>query len=66
MVNGGNTYFGSDPKEEHRSDLNLPFEIQNEAKHKPPPLECVPEGLMEENTTISIPHEEEYRMQRHE
>ena len=46
--------------------MNSPFEIQKEAIYKPPPLECVPDGLVEEKTTIAIPHEEEYMMQRYD
>ena len=31
VFNGGKTYFGSYPKEGHRSDMKSPFEIYNEA-----------------------------------
>ena len=44
--------------------MNSPFEIQKEAIYKPPPLDCVPDGLVEEKTTIAIPHEEEDMMQK--
>ena len=58
-VYGGETYFGSDPKEEHKSDLQSPFEIHNEVEDKSPLLGCEPESLVEEKDTIAILHEED-------
>ena len=39
--------------------MNSPFDIQNEGEDKPPPLECVPEGLVEEKSTIVSVQEED-------
>ena len=40
VVNGVNTYFGSDPKEEHISDLKSLYELPNEVEDKPPLARC--------------------------
>ena len=48
VVNGYKAYFGSDPKEEHRSDMESSFEIPNELKDKPPPVGCELDNLKEE------------------
>ena len=45
---GGETSFGSDPKEEYISDLHSPLELHNEAEDKPTPLRFEPESSMEE------------------
>ena len=34
VVNGAKSYFGSNTKEGHRSDLKSPFKLHNEAKYK--------------------------------
>ena len=55
---GGETYFGSDPKEVHKSYLHSTLEPQNEEKNKATPLKCEPENLVEEKATkVSIQKE---------
>ena len=49
---GGETSFGPDPKEVHKSDLQSPFESHNEDENKATPLGCEAEILMEEQDTI--------------
>ena len=48
---GGKTYFGSDPKEEYKSDLQPPPEPQNEEENKATLLRCEKTNLVEEQAT---------------
>ena len=48
VFNGDKAYFGSDPKEEHRSYLKSPFEPHNEVEDKPTIVGCELENLEEE------------------
>ena len=45
---GGETYFGSYPKEYYESYLQSPIEPHNEEEDKATPLGCEPENLVEE------------------
>ena len=56
---GGETYFGSDPKKDYKSDLQSPIEPHNEKEDKATPLGCEPENLVEEKATIVSLHEED-------
>ena len=49
---GGEKYFGSDPKEVHKSDLQSPSEPHNEDENNATPLGCEAEILEEEQATI--------------
>ena len=49
---GGETYFGSDPKEVHKSNLPSPSKPHNEDENKATPLGCEAEILVEEQATI--------------
>ena len=49
---GGEEYFGSDPKEVHKSYLQSPSEPHNEDENKATPLGCEAEILVEERATI--------------
>ena len=66
VVNGDKTYFGSDPKEGHRSDMKSPFGIHNVAEHKNTSIGCESKYLVEDQATISPPHEEKTMMQTNE
>ena len=55
---GGETYFGSDTKEVHKSYLQSHLEPHNEEEDKATPLGCEPENLVEEHATIVSLHEE--------
>ena len=44
---GGKTSFGSDPKEENKSELQSPQEPHKEVEDKATPLGCEPENLVE-------------------
>ena len=48
---GDETYFGSYPKEVHKSYLQSPHEPHNEKENKATPLRCEPEYLVEEKAT---------------
>ena len=48
VFNGDKEYFGSDPNEEHRSNMKSLFELPNEVEDKPPPVGCELEKLKEE------------------
>ena len=48
---GGETSFGSDPKEVYISYLQSPPEPQNAEENKATPLRCEPEYLVEEQAT---------------
>ena len=49
---GGETSFGLDPKEVHKSNLQSPFEPHNEDENKATPLGCEAEILVEKQATI--------------
>ena len=49
---GGETYFGSAPKEFYKSYLQSPLEPHNEYENKATPLGCEAEILVEEQATI--------------
>ena len=49
---GGEPYFGSNPKQVHKSDLQSPSEPHNEDENKATPLGCEAEFLVEEQATI--------------
>ena len=75
VVNGDKEYFGSDPKEEHRSDLKPLFELHNEVEDTPTLVGCELENLVEEimqrdvhnsDLCISLCHNEErFDMSKH-
>ena len=56
---GGETYFGSDPKEIYISYLQSPSEPQNEEENKATPLRCEPKYLVEEQATKVYVQEED-------
>ena len=56
---GGETYFGSEPKEYYKSNLQSPLEPHNEQEDKATPLGCEPENSVEEKATIVSLHEED-------
>ena len=52
---GGETYFGSDPKLVHKSDLQSAPNPRNEEEKKATPLKCEQKKLVEEQATkVSI------------
>ena len=64
---GGETYFGSDPKEFYKSYLQSPLESHNEEEDKATPLGCEPYNLVEEKATIVPLHKgEEYEIPRYD
>ena len=54
---GGETYFGSDIKEVHKSYLQPPTKPQNE-ENKATPLKCEPRNLVEEQDTKVSAHKD--------
>ena len=48
---GGETSFGSHPKEDYKSELQSPQEPHKEEEDKATLLECEPENLVEEQVT---------------
>ena len=49
---GEDTYFGSDPKEYYKSELQSPLEPHKEEENKATPLGCELENLVEEQDTL--------------
>ena len=64
---GGETYFGSDPKEGYKSELQSPLEPHNDEEDKATPFGCEPENLVEDQATIVPLHKgEEDEMPRYD
>ena len=57
---GGETYFGSYPKEVHKSYFHSPPKTHNEEENKSTPLGCEPKNLVEEQATkVSVQKEDQ-------
>ena len=59
QIDDGETYFGSDPKEKHDSNLQSPLEPHKEAQNEHISVGCEAEKWAGEQAIIIPPHKEE-------